>query len=106
MGRVNSLLLAAIVACALGVITSQHKARKVFNDLEVEQGIAQKLGEEFTQLQLEQGTWATHQRVATEAARQLGMRMPDGSNTVIVTPEGEAVSRGTTIAPQPRSPRR
>ena len=106
MGRVNSLLLAAIVACALGVITSQHRARKLFVELETEQAAAQKLGEEFTQLQLEQGTWATHQRVATEAARQLGMRMPDASNTVIVTPEGEAVSRGTaTIAP-PRSPRR
>ncbi len=84
MGRVNALLLVLIVASALSVITSQHHARKLFNDLESEQGAAKKLDDEFTQLQLEQSTWATNKRVEAVAAKQLGMRLPGASNTVIV----------------------
>ena len=85
MGRVNSLLLLLVIACALGVITAQHRARKLFTELEGEQATAKKLDEEFTQLQLEQGAWATHKRVEAVAAKSLGMRLPDPSNTVIVT---------------------
>jgi cell division protein FtsL len=72
----------------LGVITSQHKARKLFIELETEQSTQKKLAEEWTQLQLEQGTWATHQRVEALASRSLGMRMPDPATTVVVTPTG------------------
>jgi cell division protein FtsL len=85
MARVNAILLVLVIACALGVITSQHQARKLFNDLEGEQAAAKRLGEEWTQLQLEQGTWATNKRVESLASRQLGMRLPDTATTVIVT---------------------
>ena len=87
MTKVNLLLLALLVACALAVVTSQHQARKLFSDLEGEQAVAKRLDEEFTQLQLEQSTWATHQRVATIASSKLGMRMPDPSTTTILTVE-------------------
>jgi len=92
------MLLIAIIAAALGVITSQHKARKLFNELESEQAATKKLGEEWTQLQLEQGTWATHKRVEAIASRQLGMRLPDASSTVIITADGTAV-RGEKARP-------
>ena len=85
MTRASFLLLLAVVACALAVITSQHRARKLFIELEGEQGVAQKLQEEFTQLQLEQGTWATHKRVEAVASRGLGMRLPDPASTVVIT---------------------
>jgi len=85
--RVNVFLLAAVIACALGVITSQHEARKRFIELEGEQAAAKKLAEERTQLQLEQSTWATHKRVAQLAQGQLGMRLPDPSTTTILTLE-------------------
>jgi cell division protein FtsL len=85
--RVNLLLLVLVIACALGVITSQHQARKRFVEIEGEQAAARKIAEEFTQLQLEQSTWATHQRVATIASNQLGMRLPDPSTTTILTLE-------------------
>ena len=88
MTRINLLLLVAVVACALGVITSQHQARKSFTALEAEQVAAQKLAEEWTQLQLEQSTWATNKRVEAVASRQLGMRLPDANTTVIVKVEG------------------
>jgi cell division protein FtsL len=85
MARTNVLFLAVAIACALGVITSQHKARKLFVDLESEQSAAKKLEEEFTQLQLEQSTWATHRRVEAVASRSLGMRLPEPGSTRVVT---------------------
>lgn len=90
MGRLNAMLLALVVACALGVITSQQQARKFFAGLESEQAAARKLGEEWTQLQLEQSTWATNKRVEAVASKQLGMRLPDATTTVIVKLEAAA----------------
>ena len=90
MTRLSFLLLLAVIACALGVITSQHQARKLFNDLDVEQAAATKLETEWTQLRLEQGTWATHKRVESVATRSLGMRAPEPSSTVIVNVEEPA----------------
>ena len=84
MARVNLLLLALVVACALAVVTSQHRARKAFGELEAEQAAARKLATEFTQLQVEQGTWATNARIEQVATRRLGMRTPDVAGTVLV----------------------
>jgi len=89
--RLNALLLVLVIACGLAVVTSQHQARKLFIDLESEQAAAKRLEEEFTQLQLEQGTWATNKRVEAVAAKSLNMRLPDASTTVVVTvPGGDA----------------
>jgi cell division protein FtsL len=88
MGRLNALLLAVLIACALGVITSQHRARKLFAELDSEQAAAKKLDEEWTQLQLEQGTWATHKRIEAVASKSLGMRYAEPDTTVIVDPAG------------------
>jgi cell division protein FtsL len=85
MARLNVLLLAIAIACALAVITSQHRARRVFSEVETAQASAQKLNEEWTQLQLEQSTWATNKRVESIASRKLGMRAPDASTTVVIT---------------------
>jgi len=85
MTRLDALLLALVVACALAVVTSQHQARKLFIDLEAEQTAAKRLEEEFTQLQLEQSTWATNKRIEAVAAKSLGMRLPDPATTVVVT---------------------
>jgi cell division protein FtsL len=87
MAKINVLLLALVIACAIGVITSQHLARKRFVELEGEQAAAKKLAEEWTQLQLEQSTWATHKRVEAVASRSLGMRSPDAATTVVVQVE-------------------
>jgi len=92
MARLNALLLVVLVACALAVITSQHRGRKLFIDLEQAQGAAKKLDEEWTQLQLEQGTWATHKRVEAVASKSLGMRLPDPASTRVIAgpPAAEA----------------
>ena len=90
MARMNILLLAIAVACALAVISSQHRARRLFSELEGAQAAAQKLNEEWTQLQLEQGTWATNKRIESVASRRLGMRLPDPSSTMVITLDAHA----------------
>ena len=92
MARLNVILLALVVACALAVITSQHRARLAFVAVEAEQEAAKRLEEEWTQLQLEQSTWARNRRVDSIAASKLGMRPPDASNTVVVTVEAPGVT--------------
>ena len=77
MAKLNLLLLAVLVACAIGLVTSQHRARKLFSDLEREQNRARELDIDYGRLQLEASTWGLHQRVERIAAGTLGMRTPD-----------------------------
>lgn len=72
----NVLLLCLAIACALGVVTSQHKARKLFVELQKEQELARQMEVEWGQLQLEQSTWALPSRVEKIASRQLQMQLP------------------------------
>ena len=88
MVRLNMLLLLAVVICALGVVTSQHKARKLFQDLEVEQDRAKQLDVEFGQLQLELSTWATPPRFEKIARDKLKMRTPEAAKLVSATAGG------------------
>jgi len=74
--RTNIILLLIAIACALGVVTSQHKARKLFVELQKEQETAQQMEIEWGQLQLEQSTWALPTRVEKIASRQLQMLLP------------------------------
>lgn len=83
-GRLTFILLAALIVCALAVVTSQHKARKLYGELQKEQLATKQLDVEWGQLQLEQGTWATHGRVERIAARELNMRLPAPSRVEIV----------------------
>ena len=86
MARLNLALLAVVVACALSVVTSQHKARKLYVDLQKEQEAARQFDIEFGQLQLEQSTWAMHARIEKIAGGQLGMRVPPSSRIQVVPP--------------------
>jgi len=86
MVRLNVLLLAVLIACALGLVTSQHRSRKLYVELQTEQALAKQLEVEWGQLQLEQSTWATHARVEQLATRSLGMRVPSAARVQIMTP--------------------
>jgi cell division protein FtsL len=86
MLRLNLLLLAALAACALALVTSQHQARKLYVELQKEQDLAKQLEVEWGQLQLEASTWATHARVEKLATRALGMRVPPASRVQVVPP--------------------
>ena len=84
MLRLNLVLLAALTACALALVTSQHQARKLYVELQKEQELAKQLEVESGQLQLEASTWATHARVERLASRALGMRVPLPSRVQVI----------------------
>lgn len=74
--KLHLLLLLVVIVCALGVVTSQHKARKLFVELQKEKDRAQQMEVEWGQLQLEQSTWAMPARVEKIAAVKLQMQLP------------------------------
>jgi cell division protein FtsL len=76
MSRVNVTLLLIAVCCALGTVTSQHKARKLFQSLEKEQERTRQLEVEYDQLQLELSAWAAHSRIEKIARERLKMTQP------------------------------
>jgi len=87
MARLNLVLLGILVACALLVVTSQHKARKLYVELQKEQELARQIEVEWGQLQLEQSTWAMHARIEKIASGQLLMHVPPPSRVQVVPPE-------------------
>lgn len=84
--RLNLLLLAILVACALSLVSSQHKARKLYVELQQEQELAKRLDVEWGQLQLEQSTWAMHGRIEKIATQKLNMRVPPANRIQNVPP--------------------
>ncbi len=87
MAKLNLLLLLVLVVCALGLVTSQQKARKLFSELEREQQRVRELQIEYGRLQLEASTWGLHARVERVAAGALGMRTPDARRVRVVERE-------------------
>jgi cell division protein FtsL len=100
VARLNLLLLFLAIACALGVVTSQHKARKLFVELQKEQELARKMEVEWGQLQLEQSTWAMPTRVEKIASLQLQMQLPKGEKIQFVRmgPETGSMKQGAGSA--------
>ena len=83
----NALLMLLVVSCALGVVTSQHKARKLYIELQKEKDFAQQMEVEWGQLQLEQSTWATPRRVGEVAEQRLQMQMPKSEQVQFIRVE-------------------
>jgi len=84
VAKLNLLLLLVLVVCALGLVTSQHKARKLFSELERAEARARELDVEYGKLQLEASTWGLHARVERVATGTLGMRAPDARRVRVV----------------------
>lgn len=86
MTRLDLLLFAVLLACALGTVTSQHKARKLYVELQQQQERAQQYEVEWGQLQLEQSTWSKHANIEKVATSKLRMRLPEPSQIQRVAP--------------------
>jgi cell division protein FtsL len=84
MTRVNLVLLALLVVCALSLVTSRHQSRRLFVELERAQAEARAFETEFGQLQLEQSTWGMPARVEKVAREQLRMQLPTATRTEII----------------------
>lgn len=82
MVRLNLALVLILLACALSTVASNHRARKLFVDLEREQNRMRELDVEWGQLQLEQSTWANHARIEKIARERLRMKTPAPAQVV------------------------
>jgi len=89
VARLNVLLLVVVIACALGLVTSQHKARKLFVDLQYEKERAQHMDVEWGKLQLEQSTLVMPTRVEKLARQQLQMHLPTNDQMHLVRIDGD-----------------
>jgi len=87
MTRLNLILFAVLILSSLGLVTSQHKSRKLIFELQQQQETAKFLNTEWSQLQLEQGTWAMHSRLEQIASDLLHMHVPDTKHIQIVAPD-------------------
>ena len=94
MVRINLLLLALIVLSALGLVTSQHQARKLYSELQVEQQAAKRFEEEIARLQVEQSTWSTPSRIEKVARERLAMRVPEPNRIRVLGSEPAFVGPG------------
>ncbi len=90
MTRLNMILLMVLIGCALSVVTSQHKARKLFMELQSEQDRERKTDQEWRELQIESQTLGTGKRIEQKAQRDLGMVVPDAKKTVILVLDSKA----------------
>ena len=93
MVRLNMILLLIAVVCALGAVTSQHRARKLFQALEGEQERVRQLDIEYGQLQLELSTWATHPGIEQIARDRLRMVTPDAVGRVVDKPVPKSATK-------------
>lgn len=90
MTRLNFILLAALIGCAMAVVTSQHQARKAFIELQSEKDREAKLDQEWRELQIESQTLGQHRRIEQKASRELGMTLPDPKKTIMVVLDAPA----------------
>ena len=78
-------LAALLMVSALSLVTSQHRARELFADLEAEQQLARQSEAEGNRLRIELGR-ASQPAAIEAAARGLGMRPIDPEHTVLLPP--------------------
>lgn len=81
-----------LFACALGLITSQHRARSLFVDLERAQQEAKQLDVDYERVTIELARLSQPASVE-RAAQKLGFKAPDAAHTVYLNlPQSSAAS--------------
>lgn len=69
---------------ALAKVNFQHQYNNLFWELEEQKNIRQKLNAEYSQLQLEQSTWAMHGRIEEIAKKSLKMKSPEPKKIILL----------------------
>ena len=88
MGRLNILLLALVIFCAMLVVEQKHAARTLFVALGQEQQAEHQIEVAFTRLQLQQVALAKGERVDEVARTRLDMNPPAPGSVVFMQLEG------------------
>jgi cell division protein FtsL len=82
---VGALLLAVTVS-GISVVYAKFLSRKLFVELQGLRAERDVIDAEWSRLQLELGTWASHVRIEQIARERLGMRVPRADEIVVVRP--------------------
>jgi len=77
-------LATAVLLTALAVVVYTFESRTVFFALQEERDLYNQLDVEWGQLLIEQSTFALESRIEQVAVEQLGMKVPDWSQIVVV----------------------
>ena len=77
-------MFAAVVLSGVATVYLKHEARTRFTELRALQREQDQMEVVGGQLQLEQSTWATHDRVRTVAGEAMDLYMPPGDSVVLV----------------------
>ena len=84
MMRINIFLVTLLVLLALGLIHSQHKARRLFHGLEMAAQQARQLDVERDQFEIEQSRLAGPAQVSRSAQRDLQMQKISPTTTITI----------------------
>ncbi len=88
-GKVNLVLVAMLVACALSLVNAQYQARHLFIELERAQQQGRTLDIEWAQLQLDQSTLGKNARIEQIARTELNMVPLSPARTQYLTEGGK-----------------
>ena len=80
-------LLTLVVASGVATVYVKHLSRSLFVDLQILERQQDEMQIEWGKLELEQSTWASHDRsprFANVAAEQLDLFMPPGDSVEVV----------------------
>ena len=81
------LVLVFAVVCvtsAMALVYTKHESRKLFVELEALTQERDELNIEWSQLQIEQSTWATHARIEQVATDNLSLVRPDSTEIFVI----------------------
>ena len=81
-GIVLALLLTLVLGSALTVVYVKHQSRVLFAELRAVQKRQDQQVIEWSRLQLQNSTLATHSNVESRARKDLKMRLPDDVHLV------------------------
>lgn len=83
---INSVLLILVLLSCIGSIYVVHLSRQSFAQLQQLHQQRDALHVEWTQLLLEQGTWASYSRIEQLAAQSLHMERPNPAKVQVIEP--------------------
>jgi cell division protein FtsL len=85
-GLLLFVLVAGVIASAIGVVYARHRHRQAFIQLSALERQRDELNIEFGRLQLEQATWSEANRIEQVAGTRIGMKFPEDADIVVLRP--------------------
>jgi len=95
--RIDFVLFGCLILCAIAVVNTQHRARRVFVDLEREKTMGDELAADLRRLQAERATLAAANRVE-RVAIDMKMHLPDARNVIVMGNQSQDVANASAVS--------